>query len=188
MRAADVLLDRIQERREGKDVFLVGIDGRCGSGKTTLCREIRKRTGWSVIPMDDFFLRASQRTSERLSLPGGNVDHERFRSEVLEPLKRGGDIFYRPYFCREKRLLDPCFVPRTPVILVEGSYCLHPDLWDGYGLRVFVDVLPEEQRRRLLLRNPEKFEDFSSLWIPLEEKYFSAFDLKNRCDLVLKVP
>ena len=42
------------------------------------------------------------------------------------------------------------------------------------------------QQRRILLRNgQEKLEMFKSRWIPFEEKYFSAFDVEKKADLVL---
>ena len=80
--------------------FLFALDGRCASGKTTLASALREAVGCGVIHMDDFFLRPEQRTEERLSQPGGNVDRERFLQEVLLPLKRGESFSYRPYDCR----------------------------------------------------------------------------------------
>ena len=62
---------------------LLAIDGRCGSGKTTLAGMIAQRYRAEVIHMDDFFLQKDQRTPERLAEPGGNVDRERFRQEVI---------------------------------------------------------------------------------------------------------
>ena len=49
--------------------------------------------------MDDFFLRPEQRTPERFSEPGGNVDRERFLSEVLLPLRQGEAVDYRRFDC-----------------------------------------------------------------------------------------
>ena len=77
---------------------------------------------------------------------------------------------------------------QTPaaVRIVEGSYACHPLLTPWYDARIFLTLSPEEQQRRILLRNgPEKLEMFKSRWIPFEEKYFSAFDVENKADLVL---
>ena len=80
--------------RDGQ-VF-VAIDGKCTSGKTTLAAKIAEKYDCNVFHMDEFFLRPEQRTPERFSQVGGNVDYERFWQEVLLPLKKGEAFSYRP--------------------------------------------------------------------------------------------
>ena len=72
--------------------LLIAVDGRCASGKTTLAATLEEETGCNVVHMDDFFLRPEQRTPQRLAEPGGNVDYERFRQEVILPLSRGDQV------------------------------------------------------------------------------------------------
>lgn len=167
---------------------LVAIDGRCASGKSSLAACLERRLGLPVIHMDDFFLRRSQRTQERLSKPGGNVDHERFLAEVLEPLHAGKPAVYRPYSCRTGELGEERVVNPAPVVLVEGSYSCHPALWDRYAQRVFLTVEPEEQLRRIQGRDGEaRLKEFREQWIPLEERYFSAFQVEDRCGYQLEL-
>lgn len=47
-----------------------------------------------------------------------------------------------------------------------------------------MDVSPEVQRQRIASRDPEKFDAFESKWIPLEEKYFAAFDVPRKCKMI----
>ena len=165
--------------------LIIAIDGRCASGKTTLANKLHEAVGWSVFHMDDFFLRPEQRTAERLNTPGENVDHERFLDEVLAPLASGvNEIQYRPFDCRIFSLAKPVCARAEKICVVEGCYSCHPELWVHYGLRVFMTVDPEEQMRRIIRRNgEEKAKQFAEKWIPLEEKYFEAFDLQARCDM-----
>lgn len=189
MTASD--LERIiREASRAKQPLLVAIDGRCGSGKTTLANRLAESLDASLFHMDDFFPRPEQRTAERLSQLGENVDHERFREEVLHPLLAGEKLIrFRPFDCAAMCLADPVEVPVKPVVLVEGSYSLHPSLRDAYDLKVFLTVSPEEQARRILKRNgPEKAETFRTRWIPMEEAYFSRYDIPNRCDCTLSLP
>ena len=58
--------------------FIVAIDGRCGSGKTTVAGVLGKRLDAVVFHMDDFYLQKHQRIEERYNEPGGNVDRERW--------------------------------------------------------------------------------------------------------------
>lgn len=172
-------------RRKGRAI--IALDGRCASGKTTLADRLCGALGWTVIHMDDFFLRPEQRSPERYAAPGENVDHERFLAEVLAPLAAGQPVCYRPFDCHTGRLGDPVRPACGPVTVVEGSYCCHPSLWDFYDLRVFADVGPDEQLRRIQSRNGAYAEVFRTRWIPLEERYFSAFSVRERCDFQLMV-
>lgn len=164
--------------------FLIALDGRCAAGKTTLAAQLQEKTGCNVLHMDDFFLRPEQRTKERLQQPGGNVDWERFRDEVLFPLKRGISCFYRPYDCHTQMFKKSVQIYPNGLTLVEGSYSCHPELWNFYHFHIFLTVSPEKQLCRIRKRNgTEELEMFQKKWIPLEELYFQTFSIKERCEL-----
>ncbi|MBQ8389890.1 MAG: hypothetical protein IJX52_02795 [Oscillibacter sp.] len=172
---------------EGRPL-LVAIDGGAGSGKSTLAGELQRIYDCPVFHMDDFFLRPHQRTPERLDTPGGNVDHERFLSEVLLPWSRGETVRYRRWDCHAQAFCPTAELPPAPLAIVEGSYSCHPALREHYGLTVFLSVSPALQRRRIEGRNaPEVRQRFFDLWIPLEQRYFEAFNIPGHCDLTLEV-
>ena len=168
-------------KAEGRPV-LVALDGRRASGKTTLAQRLGETFGWSVAHMDHFFLRPQQRTPERYAAPGENVDHERFLEEVLLPLHRGEAPLYRPFDCHRMEVGDAQPFALTDVVIVEGSYCCHPSLWDFYDLRVFVTLNRDGQMQRIIRRDGEQYARvFREKWIPLEERYFDAFRVQERC-------
>lgn len=170
-----------QEKRP----LLISIDGRCAAGKTTLAALLQEICGCPVIHMDHFFLRPEQRTESRLRQPGGNVDYERFLHEVLLPLKRDEPFSYRPYDCGRQELSEPIQIEPSQINLIEGSYCCHPALFEHYDVRVFLDVKETEQLKRIRNRNGEAgAKMFQSKWIPLEEQYFSACQVRERCHLI----
>lgn len=106
--------------------ILIGIDGNCTAGKTTLAAVLEKEYDCNVFHMDDFFLRPQQRTAERYVEPGGNVDYERFQEEVLIPLKKGSAFSYCPFSCKTFSLSDAVEVTPKALNIVEGTYYLHP--------------------------------------------------------------
>ena len=182
------LFSIIEEHLAQGERLTIAIDGRCGSGKSTLAALLADRFGGAVIPADDFFLRPEQRTPERFAQPGGNMDRERLTKEVLLPLSRGEAIAYRPFDCSTLSLGDPVAVNTSLLVIIEGSYSCHPDLWDYYDLHVFVDVDPNVQMTRIVAREgATKAETFKARWIPLEEKYFSTFEIQEKCDLVIRL-
>lgn len=182
----DRLAESIRALLAKRKSVIVAIDGRCGSGKTTLAAALQEEFSCAVFHMDDFFLRPEQRTEERLSRPGENVDHERFLQEVLRPVEQGREAVYRPYICARQALGEPVHILPSRLSVVEGTYACHPTLWDYYDLRVFLSVEPEEQMRRIVERSgAEKARQFRDCWIPLEESYFAAYAVRERCDLCM---
>ena len=168
--------------------LVIAIDGRCGGGKTTLSSQLKHRFHGVVISADDFFLRPEQRTPERFAEPGGNMDRERLAEEVLRPIRQKQSFSYRPFDCHTLSLGEPIAVEPAPLVIVEGSYSCHPELWDYYDFRIFVDVAPAEQIRRITLREgTEKAKQFQVRWIPLEEAYFSQFHVQERCDAIIRI-
>ena len=183
------MLDEIIAAANGlcREQIIIAVDGRCAAGKTTLAAALERRTECNVFHMDDFFLRREQRTSARYAAPGENVDHERFLSEVLLPLKAKKRFCYRPYDPHGVGFKPPIEVEPKPLTVVEGSYCCHSELVRHYDLRIFMDISPEAQMRRIIKRNGEAVAKmFESRWIPLEEAYFNAFGVREKCELYYK--
>ncbi len=167
----------------GKKPMLIGIDGKCASGKSTLASALAEKLSADVIHMDDFFLRPEQRCAERYAEPGGNSDRERLIDEVIRPLISGERFSYRPFDCHRMDFGEPVEVTTSDITIIEGTYSCHPDLWDYYALHIFLSTDYNVQLERIARRSPDKVEEFKNRWIPLEENYFSAFNIRERCEL-----
>ena len=168
---------------------LVAIDGMAASGKTTLANALcRRLPSCAVIHMDDFTVPFEDRYPGYFEDTLSNADLFRFDREVLSPLERGEAACYRPYRCHPvPGFGDPVAIPSDcAVVIVEGAYCLHPDLFDRFDLRVLSLIDEEMQRKRILKRNgPEQLQRFESLWIPMEKRHIAARRLKETCDLII---
>ena len=175
-------IDRLIER---KDHVFMAIDGRSCSGKTTLARSIFEMYGCNVVHMDDFFLRPEQRTQERYLLPGGNSDRERLIGEVLGPLSLGLSVKYRRFDCKSMSLAEEKELSPRSLTVVEGSYSAHPELRHFYDICVYLDLSKEFQLKRLSRRSDIDSEEYINRWLPLEESYLMALDIKNSCDIVI---
>ena len=163
---------------------VIALDGPAASGKTTLAEMLKTLLPADVIHMDDFFLPIPLRTPERFAQPGGNVYYERFREEVLPNLRRPEGFAYRRFDCSVMDFRGERTVETLPFRIVEGSYSTHPALGRYADITVFSQVEPQEQMKRILHRSgPEKAERFRREWIPLEEAYFSAYDIRKQADL-----
>ena len=169
-----------------KQQIIIAIDGRCASGKTTLGYYLQELFDANLFHMDDFFLQSHQRTKERLAEIGGNVDYERFKAEILEPLLKREDINYRRFDCKTMTLAEEKKISAKRINIIEGSYCMNPYFRDCYDLRVFTDIDTESQLENIRKRNgEEKLTVFQEVWIPKEEVYFAEFQIKEKCEIVV---
>lgn len=174
---------RVDALLQQQDMVLVAIDGSCTAGKTTLASELERRYDCNVFHMDDFFLRPEQKTPQRLAEPGGNVDYERFREEVLLPLQTGQNFSYRPYDCSTGGLKAPVSVMPKKLNIIEGTYSHHPCFGDPYDLKVFLRVSEEVRKKRILQRPAFLHKRFFAQWIPMEQQYFAHFAIEAHSDL-----
>ena len=182
----DALKEAIRCTLREKGSVVVAIEGPCGSGKSTLAEELKAEFDARVFHADDYFLRPEQRTPERLAEVGGNFDRERFFLEAAEPARLGKDAVCRQYFCRNGTLSDSFCVKYAPVTVVEGSYCMHPELGNYFDIGVFLNISPQEQSQRIMKRNgPELHKRFMEEWVPMENSYFQAMDIPARCRFVI---
>lgn len=162
-----------------QDSVLVAIDGRCGSGKSSLSQLIASVYGAMVLHMDDFFQTEAQKAAGERAVVA-NIDGTRLMA-ALTPFAAGEPFPLRAYNCLTGQFLPPRQIRPTRVRVVEGSYCLHPAIQIPYDVKIFMTVDPLTQRSRLKVRNPELFDRFVAEWIPQEEAYFSAHHIQDGC-------
>ena len=181
---AEIIAARLAEHPNKP--LLLALDGRCGSGKTTLAAQLAERfPNSAVFHTDDFYLPPADRVDGWEHIPCANMDLARLSREVLAPARDGDAVSYRAYSCREGAYLPTKSIASKPLFLVEGSYSHHPLLAENYDLRVFVTCSKEEQARRLQAREGKRYPNFVQRWIPLEEGYFAQYHIETRADLIL---
>ena len=165
---------------------VIAIDGMCASGKSTLADEIQAVFGGTVIRADSFFLPFDMRREERLGEPGGNFHRERFFDEIISKLKEDKPFSYGVFDCGCGEITHSVTVDEKKLIIIEGSYCMHPALNADYGLTIFCMTTPENQIERIRKRNGEKaLETFKDKWIPLENNYFITYNIQKLCDVTV---
>lgn len=177
----------IQKLLLAKPNAVIAIDGCCASGKTTLTEKIANEFRMQIIHMDDFFLPFEMRTPERLNEAGGNVHYERFKEEVGGGIMSKSPFEYRVFSCKTGCYDGTVSIDPQKPIIVEGAYCLHPEIPDIYDLKIFMTVDYQTQLDRILERNgSEALEAFKTKWIPFENRYFAEFGIKEKCDIIIE--
>ncbi len=168
----------------GKPV-LVGIDGRCGSGKTRFAHLLGELFGGNILHMDDFYLPLDKRPVDWKKVPGGNMDFTRLRMEALDPLCAKKEVIYRPYDCGQDRFGQSLQLEPHPLNVIEGSYSHHPSLEASYDCKVFLTCSVMERVRRLRQREGSYFSMFEKQWMPMEENYLRAYSIEESSDFTI---
>ncbi len=180
-----LIFESIEKLLLSSKKIIIAIDGMCASGKTTLAKEIQENFGGSIISADDFFLPFEMRSEERLNTPGGNFHRERFKEEVINNLDK--DKFsYGVFDCSLGKTENTKEVEEKRLVIIEGSYCMHPELNAEYDLKIFTLTDFQTQLERIEKRNGTKaLEAFKNKWIPVENMYFSWSEVREKSDAVL---
>jgi len=128
-------------------VYIIGIAGGTGSGKTTVAYKIRETLGsqnCEILPMDNYYRDLSHETLEERKKH--NYDHpnmieDELMFKHLTELKDDKSIELPEYdFTQFTRVGATKFYPK-PIIIVEGIFALYyKELRDLYDLAVYVDT------------------------------------------------
>lgn len=185
LRLYQPLLLKIEKIIAEKSQLIIGIDGHCTSGKTTLAELIHSFFESNIFHMDDFYKSHTQSNSSLEH--ASNIDFERLQTVVLIPLVNNQNIDYQAFDCKTQ-LLQPIIQKSSKSIsIIEGSYAMHPQISHIYDLKIFLKSSYIQQIRRVYRRNGYKeLKMFIIKWIPNERKYIKHFHIEKLSNYVFK--
>jgi uridine kinase len=199
--AVDVVVAAIRARPVSAHRPVVAIDGRSGSGKSTVAEAVAQATGAVIVPCDHFFAASmsnaewDRRTPEQRAADA--IDWRRLKREAIEPLRTDRPArWYAFDFLAGPRgdgtyplQRTPTELAPKPVVLLDGAYSARPELADVLDLSVLVEAAPTTRQARLEAREAADFlRQWHARWDPAEEYYFrhvrppSAFDVVLQTD------
>ena len=184
------LLVLMRQVRRRQRTLVVGIDGRGGSGKSTLSHALeRADREVTVVEFDDFYRPSSERNAraaEGDTEIGGNFDWRRLRDQVLVPLSQDEVANYQRYDWVRDELADWHVVPVGGIALIEGNYSTRQELLGFYDFTIWIEAPHEVRLQHGLLRGGQDTRDrWLTEWMPEEDRYIEAEDPAKRVDLVL---
>lgn len=92
------------------------------------------------------------------------MDFGRIKTAIIIPFLSGESSRYIAFDPHTAKYIDKGEV-NSRLLIIEGSYSQHPELSSYYYDKIFIDISEEEQKKRLIARERENFETFTSLWI-----------------------
>jgi uridine kinase len=169
------------------DVYILGVAGGSGSGKTFFAQTLAKKLGPDtsfVLYQDNYYIDQSH----RFDRDGGavNFDHPHaldfdLMAEHLDELRRGNDIRIPLYdFKTHQRLEKSQHQPSKRVVIVDGILILtQPHVRDLFDDSIFVHTPEEIRFQRRLSRDVEErgrtpegvFEQFHAQVKPMHDEF-----------------
>lgn len=155
---------------------LIGVDGRAGSGKTTLAGDIAAAIPDAVVVhVDDF---AGPLVPE--------WDWRRFHEQVLAPLLAGRPGRYQRWEWNRDEPAEWHDVPAGAVLVVEGVSCTRAELGAAWDLQIWVDAPRAVRLARAVERDGEQMlGHWLEVWMPSEEAYIAREHPEERVDLIV---
>jgi uridine kinase len=170
-------------------VTLVGIDGRCGAGKTVLAERVADRLGATIVDVYDFY--RPMRHERRVALAPEEaaallIDWRRLQSEVLQPLRSGVTSRYRRYDW-QRCVVDGTPAPVAPegVVIVEGVGATRRELEALLDVRIVVEAPREVCLERVAVKRAPRVRALTQVWAAAEDWYFAHDDPASRADLIV---
>ena len=148
------LLEAIAGRRAP---VLVALDGRSGTGKTTLADSIVTSLDAAIVQSDDFFAGGDESHWAALTpaeRANACIDWRRLRTQALEPLLAGRSGRWHTFDFASGGGSATMTIDCKPatVILLDGAYSSRPELADLIGLSVLLQLPDAIRRNRLRKR------------------------------------
>ncbi len=149
--------------------FLIGVTGESASGKTTICKHIKKTSEKLNFPLeflsiDNYFndisdLIKQYGTFDALRDNGYDVDSpDSFQLDILKEdlikLSHGINIKAPEYLINGTGISVPNSIPihSEKFILVEGMAAMYKDIKDVFDVKIYIDIDPKIQKKWFIER------------------------------------
>ena len=175
-----LLKDIFTRKKHG--VFLIGIDGCGGAGKSTVANSLLHQLhNAQLVHIDDFYKTKDQRvevTSE--TSVHVNFEFERLVNEVITPFRRGTTTIF-------KTINDQCIqIKPCDYVIIEGLGTLGSTLSDYFDYKIWISTSEKNRRKRGIYRDSTAWtEIWDKEYLPQDARYVREESPDTKADWVL---
>ncbi len=164
-------------RATGHAAAIIAIDGRSGSGKTSLAEAVAAELeDAAVLHLDDMY-------------PGWDglaATPALLVAQVLEAIRRGERASFRRFDWVRGTFTDSVPVPRARFLIVEGAGSSVGMARRYADIRVWLEADPAIRKRRGLDRDGDAYAPHWQRWADQEDTVFGADRTRDRAHLILR--
>ncbi len=198
-----VFVKQIKKQRSSKQIYIVGIDGLGGAGKSTLANSLKLQLQNEnlhpyVLHIDDFIhpkhIRYDRSYEEWYCCYNIQWRYDYLVNEILSPIKRGDEIDKKIELYdkeNDRYIIQPIHISQGSVLLLEGIFLQRKEIRSYLDYIIYLDVPQKVRLNRALKRDGYigGFEDikckYERRYFPAEEKYILEYSPIENADFVL---
>lgn len=198
------LLNKLKTKDLSKKIYIVGIDGLGGAGKSTIVNSLKlqlEKENYTtyILHIDDFIhpkhIRYDSTKEEWYCYYNIQWRYDYLVEEILSPIKKGNEInkvieLYDKE--NDKYILQSLYIPHGSILILEGVFLQRKELRNYLDFVIYLDVPQEVRLNRVLVRDSYigSLEDiknkYQRRYFPAENKYLLEYCPIENADFVLK--
>lgn len=198
------LLNELMIKENTKKVYVVGIDGLGGAGKSTVSNLLKSKLrnkgyGSYVLHVDDFIhtkhIRYNESEEEWYCYYNIQWRYDYLVKEILLPIKNGSKIdrlieLYDKE--NDNYILESIDISQGCILILEGIFLQRKELKGYLDFIIYIDTPKELRLKRVLQRDAYigEIEDinnkYNRRYFPAEERYLSEYSPIENANLVLR--
>jgi uridine kinase len=198
------LLNKLKNEDISNRIYIVGIDGLGGAGKSTMVNSLMLQLQNEdyhsyVLHIDDFIhtkhIRYDESKEEWYCYYNMQWRYDYLVEEILCPIKKGNKIDKLiEIYDKEKDayILEPICIPQSSVLLIEGIFLQRKEIKSYLDYIIYIDVPQEIRFNRVLARDSYigELDDikckYERRYFPAENRYLLEYSPIENADFVLK--
>lgn len=165
-------------------VFVIAIDGKSGTGKSTLAEQLAEMLDAVVIKCDDFYTGGNSSRWKSLSIEEMNdtvINWRYIKDRILVPLKDSKTVSWTPFGSSETAIASP-----KHVIILEGAYSSREELSSLVNYRILTEMPEDLREKRIREREGDNYdEEWHGMWKPAMDYYFEVNQPRKTFDLIV---
>lgn len=183
-----LLIKELENKIINGNIFIIGIDGKSGGGKSTISKVLQELFNANLFHVDDFFKKPFINPNDPFSKYGSNIDFNKITNNIMKPILTKTNSKYQPFDFKTHTHLDYINVKHNNINIIEGSFSLHPYLFNNYNYTIYLSVNYFKQLFRINKRSGfKRLLTFIKKWIPNENKYNRDLKISKKIDFYIKI-
>lgn len=184
------IIERIKKESQKKDLYIIGISGFGGSGKTYLSNLISKElVDCNIVSIDSFSSSFGWKRDSEWS----NFDRKKLVEKVILPAKKNKwPIEYESITWPEGYAMNIIPIKKKKFLIIEGCSIFHPDTKSHFNIKIWIEAPLESAtnvgKGRDVRKNNDK--NIGKLWdnifVPNDKDFFEKYRPDKVADIVIK--